>query len=104
MGSEMTEAEIYCKAPADSWLKRLLWAYRLTPPPSDYCQQNGSSVLWIQRLLVVGLVLLALTAMIMLLFWNYHCIFITRICQDQEGSSAYPYVEGPGDLRLKARP
>uniref|UniRef100_A0A0E9WZG5 Uncharacterized protein n=1 Tax=Anguilla anguilla TaxID=7936 RepID=A0A0E9WZG5_ANGAN len=47
-----------------------------------------------QRLLLAIIILLGLTAMVLLLLWNYQCIFIERLCQGHEESSVFPVFPG----------
>lgn len=64
--------------PSESLLKTWLWRYK-----------HAGSRLDKQRLLVVLLVMVALLVMVLLLMWNYQCLMVTRVCQNQEDGSEY---------------
>lgn len=67
-----------------SGLKRLcLWLHRCSSPPlplpvscGDSCPPSAS-----RRLpLLLALLLCGLLLMVLLLLWNYHCVFISHLC------------------------
>ncbi|GAA6068993.1 uncharacterized [Tachysurus ichikawai] len=80
--------------PHTSCLKKCL-QYYLGPCPdveqvihSDHVTQNS---IWSRKLLIVAFIaVLALAVMGLLLFWNYQCVFVWRMCYEgQDLSSAF---------------
>ncbi|KAG7480425.1 hypothetical protein MATL_G00055950 [Megalops atlanticus] len=85
------ESAVFLPHRPHSWVKRCLRRLRsLTAVNRD--READSPPLHRQRLLLVGCVLLALTAMALLLAWNYQCIIVERLCEGQEERSAFPLI------------
>ncbi|KAI1900547.1 hypothetical protein AGOR_G00051050 [Albula goreensis] len=77
-----------------SLIKRWLWRLRNATASNRDREGPDQLPLRRQRFLLAVFILLGLTSMVLLLLWNYKCIFIDRLCEGQEGSSVFPVFGG----------
>lgn len=75
--------------PHPSWLKKCLQAYFGSRPDVERGVHTEHTAHHSRKLLIVAfLVMLALVVMGLLLFWNYQCIFVWRLCYENEEVSS----------------
>ncbi|KAL4623299.1 hypothetical protein GN956_G19153 [Arapaima gigas] len=79
---------LLCTSP-ESRLKRWLQLYRELRASKEDCEAGpqASPKRWI---IMGSVIMLALTVMVLLLFWNYHCTFIDKLCKSKEESPMFP--------------
>ncbi|KAJ8379710.1 hypothetical protein SKAU_G00004880 [Synaphobranchus kaupii] len=89
------ESGVLIPRPADSCIKRWLWLWLFRKETSNKDRQGTDSPLRLRQLFfLVVAILLGLTVMVLLLLWNYQCIFIERLCRGHEESSVFPVFAG----------
>ncbi|KAJ8285674.1 hypothetical protein GJAV_G00029640 [Gymnothorax javanicus] len=87
------ESGTFILRPVHSCIKRWLLFF-LNVASNKRRQGPDSSPRRRERLLLAIIILFGLTVMILLLLWNYQCLFVEHLCRGHEESSEFPVFGG----------